>query len=268
MTELGGIHPIVYAFFDRFGALDREAMRAQTEACVGFGAHGMAALGLATEVTKLTPAERRLVAQWLAEDVAGRVPFAITVNGATPIEQIEYVRGAEDLGAAWVILQPPAGKTPNEGELIRFFSTVMKATELPCAIQNAPQFLGVGLSDEGLNRLRREAPNFTLLKGEGSALAIGETIAATEGALANFNGRGGLELPDNFRAGCAGLIPAPECADVQVRIWEAMAAGEDAKAEAAIRDALKHVNQKLAFDARDKWKAKTRESRNTEREII
>ena len=113
MTEQHrGIWPILYAFFDSFGALDRGAMRAQTEACVGFGAHGMAALGLATEVSKLSPAERRLVMTWLAEDLGGRLPFAITVFGATQTEQIEQVRAATDLGASWVILQPTLSTAP------------------------------------------------------------------------------------------------------------------------------------------------------------
>ncbi|MEL6794417.1 MAG: dihydrodipicolinate synthase family protein, partial [Pseudomonadota bacterium] len=116
-------------------------------------------------------------------------------------------------------------------ELLRFFTSVVKVSEIPLGLQNAPQYLGAGLSDESLARLAREFDQFRYLKGEGSALAVGETIAATKGALAVFNGRGGLELPDNHRAGCAGLIPAPECADVQVKIWEAMDRGEETEAE-------------------------------------
>jgi 4-hydroxy-tetrahydrodipicolinate synthase len=231
-----GIYPILYAFFDRRGRLDREAMRRQVEACVGMGAHGVAALGLATEVSKLLAEERHQVMAWLAEDTASRLPFAITVFGNTPAEQIPYVKAAETLGAAWVILQPPQGDPAKDGAwdeqgLIHFFGEVMEASPLPFAIQNAPQYLKIGLSDDGLHTLCRNHPNFTLLKGEGSALQIADTVKATDGALAVFNGRGGLELPDNFRAGCAGLIPAPECADVQVRIYELMQAGEDEEAE-------------------------------------
>jgi len=53
-----------------------------------------------------------------------------------------------------------------------------------------------------------------------------------------FNGRGGLELPDCLRAGCAGLIPAPECFDVQVRILEAVRRGEEDEAERLYREIL------------------------------
>jgi 4-hydroxy-tetrahydrodipicolinate synthase len=168
---------------------------------------------------------------WLAEDVAGRLPIAITVFGATPAEQIGYVRAAAELGAAWVILQPPQVNPVGETDLIRFFGEVMDASPIPVAIQNAPQYLGAGLSDDGLRTLCRNHANFTLLKGEGSALQIAETIQAVDGALAVFNGRGGLELTDNLRAGCKGMIPAPECADVQVRIYERMRAADEAEAE-------------------------------------
>lgn len=231
MSDFHGIYPILYAFFDRHGRLDRDAMRRQTEACVQMGAHGVAALGLATEVSKLSVEERHDVMAWLAEDVAGRVPFAITVFGKTPAEQISYVKAAETLGAAWVILQPPQGDPIDEPALIRFFGEVMDASNLPFAIQNAPQYLNVGLSDEGLHTLCRNHENFTLLKGEGSALQIRDTIEAVDGVLDVFNGRGGLELTDNFRVGCKGLIPAPECADVQVRVYQHMQAGEEAEAE-------------------------------------
>ncbi len=238
MSDFKGIYPILYAFFDRHGRLDRDAMRRQVEACIAMGAHGVAALGLATEVSKLTAEERHDVMTWLAEDVAGRVPFAITVFGSTPAEQIAYVKAAEALGAAWVILQPPQGAAIDEPGLIRFFGEVMAASSLPFAIQNAPQYLNVGLSDEGLHALCRNHGNFTLLKGEGSALQIRDTILAVDGALGVFNGRGGLELTDNLRAGCAGMIPAPECADVQVRIFEHMQAGEDAEAERLYAEVL------------------------------
>jgi dihydrodipicolinate synthase/N-acetylneuraminate lyase len=209
-----GIYPILYAFFDREGRLDREAMRRQALACVEGGAHGIAALGLATEVSKLSPAERRQVMEWLAEDVAGRLPVAITVYGETPDVQIEFVRAAAAAGTSWVILQPPPTRPFSESALVRFFGRVADASPIPVAIQNAPQYIGVGLGDAGLMELRRNHANFVLLKGESSALEIARTIERLDGEVAVFNGRGGLELPDCLRAGCAGLIPAPDSFDV------------------------------------------------------
>ena len=230
-----GVYPMLYAFFDAHGQLDRAAMRMQVEYCVASGAHGIAALGLGTEVSKLAPEERRQVVAWVAEDLAGRLPLAITVFGATPEEQIAFVHTAAEHSADWVILQPPQAGTPiNEEQLVDFFGAVADAAPVPVAIQNAPQYIGAGLSGAGLDRLSRDHPNVRLLKAEGSALDTRALIELTEGRLAVFQGRGGMEFTDVIRAGCVGMIPSVESCHVQSRIFELMQTGraeDEAQAE-------------------------------------
>jgi dihydrodipicolinate synthase/N-acetylneuraminate lyase len=240
-----GVYPMLYAFFDRAGRLDRGAMRAQVDYCVASRAHGVAALGLGTEVSKLSPPERRQAMQWAAEDLRGRLPLAITVFGATPDEQIAFVQAAAARGANWVILQPPqptagqAGAPLSEDQLVDFFGAVADASPLPVAIQNAPQYIGVGLSSAGIDRLCREHPNVRLLKAEGSAVETASLIELTEGQIAVFQGRGGLEFVDVMRAGCVGLIPSVESCHVQARMFELMQSGraaDEAEAERLYRE--------------------------------
>jgi 4-hydroxy-tetrahydrodipicolinate synthase len=230
-----GVYPMLYAFFGADGRLDRGAMRAQVEYCVANGAHGLAALGLGTEVSKLAPEERRQLVAWVAEDLAGRLPLAITVFGATPDEQIAFIRTAAERGADWVILQPPPVKEPiTEDQLIAFFGAVADASPVPVAIQNAPQYIGLGLSGAGLDRLSHKHPNVRLLKAEGSALDTRAVIELTEGRMAVFQGRGGMEFTDVIRAGCVGMIPSVESCHVQARIFELMQTGraeDEAEAE-------------------------------------
>ena len=150
-------------------------------------------------------------------------------------------RAAERLGAGWVILQPPPVAGLPEIEYVRFLGAVADRVSLPVAVQNAPGYLGVSLSNAGLRELSRQHPNVCLLKGEGPAVVIRRLIEETQGAFRVLNGRGGLELPDNLRAGCVGLIPAPECFDVQVRIFELMQSGQpadEAEAERLYRGIL------------------------------
>jgi len=238
LTTPAGIWPILYAFFGPDGQLDRAAMRRQTNFIVAGGAHGLAVMGLATEVAKLTPAERRAVVEWAAEDLAGRLPLAVTVFGATPAEQHQAVAHAAACGAAWVILQPPRQPGISEDDLLRFFGAVIERSPIPAGIQNAPDLIGIGLSPGGIAELARRHANFRVVKGEGPATLIARVVEETHGNLAVFNGRGGLELPDNLRAGCAGLIPAPDCFEAQVKIYAAMQAGDAATAEALYRDIL------------------------------
>lgn len=233
-----GIHAIVYALFDAEERLDRAAMRRQVQACLASGVHGMAALGLATEVAKLTEAERRTVMDWVAEDTAGRVPLAFTIFGSSVAEQIAQVRHAERSGADWVILQPPAAGAFGAAEYIRFFGRVAEATTLPVAIQNAPAFFGRGLTADEIRELVLQHPNIQLIKGEGPVVDIAGLIERTEGRVPVFNGRGGLELVDNLRAGCRGMILAPDCIDHAVRSYEAFRRGDEEAAERAYQAML------------------------------
>ena len=75
-----GIYPMLYAFFDHAGELDRDAMRRQVEACIAAGSHGLAVGGLATECNKLSTAEKRRLGEWVLADAAGRVPVSVTIT--------------------------------------------------------------------------------------------------------------------------------------------------------------------------------------------
>lgn len=227
-----------YAFFDRTGRLDRHAMRRQVEAAIAGGAHGVAVLGLATEVGKLTPEERARLVEWVASDLAGRRPLAVTVAPGGVDEQVAFARFARSAGADWVILQPPPQRGVPEADFVDHFSKVMAAVDIPVAIQNAPEYIGVGLTPGSVARLAARHPNFTVLKGEGPVVSVQPFVAATRGAVAVFNGRNGQELPDNLRAGCAGMIPATDTFDRQVRVFEAMEAGDETGAEAIYREVL------------------------------
>lgn len=233
-----GIHSIVFALFDAHERLDRAAMRKQVQISLDLDVQGMAALGLATEVSKLSFNERCSVMEWMAEDVAGRKPLAFTIFGSSVAEQAALVKVAEQNGADWVILQPPMVGSFGAAEYINFFGRIAETTSLPVAIQNAPAYMGRGLSAEDIRELTRRYPNISLIKGEGTVVEIERLIAVTEGHLPILNGRGGLELIDNFRAGCAGMILAPDTIDYALRAYNRYKAGDEAGADAAYREVL------------------------------
>ncbi len=237
-----GIWPVLYAYFDEHNRLDRNAMRIQVERTIAAGAPGIVILGLATEVQRLSRAEREQIVNWAREDIASRVPLAVTVTGDTANEQIEFGNWAVAHGAQWLILQPPSTRTEPERFYFDFFAAVMKGLTgaAGAGIQNAPEYLGVGLSPQALAELAQQCPNFRWLKGEGAATVLHATIDCLRAAgstMPVFNGRGGQELLDNLRAGCAGMIVAPDSFDHQVLIYQAFAS-DPAKAQRQYEDVL------------------------------
>jgi len=232
-----GTYPMLYAFFDEQGRLRRDAITRQISASIACRAAGIAVLGLGTEVTKLSRAERHSLVEWVIEDVGGRVPVAVTVADGNVGDMIDSGRAACQAGAAWVILQPPRPPIA-ETELMRFFGAIADAIDCPIGIQNAPEFLGVGLSDANLIAVNRNHPNISLVKAESSALAVRRLIEALDGRMMVFNGRAGLELTDNYRAGVDGMIPGTETIDRQIAIEDAMRAGDEETAEQLYREIL------------------------------
>lgn len=238
MAGFSGIYPMLYALYGADGKLDREAFRTQVQACLRSGVHGLAVGGLATECNKLTTDERRRLMEWTLEDAGGAVPVSVTVTENTQAGQIEMSKAAADSGAKWVVLQPPPVKQASEEELIKFFGGVGDACPIPVGIQNAPEYIGIGLSNAGLIELNRRHPNVSILKAEGAALYIGRLAEDSGGAFTLFNGRNGIELIDNLRAGCEGTIPGVECCDVESRIFELWKAGKTDEAEALFKEVL------------------------------
>ena len=229
MTAVG-TYPMLYAFFDDQGRLRADAVAPQVSAAVAAGAEGVAVLGLGTEAQKLGRDERRALLDATVAAAAGRLPVAVTIPDGNLPDAVEAARAAAGAGAAWLILQPP--RPPASGaDLVAWFGAVADAAGVPVAIQNAPEFLGIGLTPAEIARLHDAHPNVVAVKAECSALALGELRDAVGDGLRLLNGRAGLELTDNYRAGADGMIPGIETVDLQVAVARAMREGDEARAE-------------------------------------
>lgn len=239
-SAIKGIYPMLYAFFGADGAVRRDGFTRQIDSAVAVGAAGVAVLGLATEVNKLSRAEQRQIVEWVAQDLRGRLPLAVTVADGNVADMIDSARFAVAAGADWVILQPP--RPPISGaQLVEYFGAVAAAVDCPVAIQNAPEFLGVGLTASELLVLNAAHPNVCVVKAESSAVGVASLIEKVGDKMAVFNGRAGLELTDNYRAGVVGMIPGIDTIDLQVAVERAMLAGDEAEAEALYRRLLPAV---------------------------
>ena len=232
-SRFSGIYPMLYALFDKKGRLDREGMRGQVKAMLRANVHGLAILGLASEGNKLSSAERQTFMEWVAEDCGGAVPLAVTVAEPNIEAQIDFARAAAGCGASWIILQAPPVRGIGELDLLRFFAAVAEKSDLPVGIQNAPEYLGSGLSNSGLKALVKRQPNVTIIKLETSAIGVSRLIEDTDGAVDVFSGRAGIDLIECLRAGAAGAIPGAETADVLAKIFNHFRSGHPRDMERA-----------------------------------
>ena len=232
-----GIYPMLYAFFDDRGVLRQDPFRLQVDVALGTQAAGVAILGLGTEVSKLTFDERIDVLEVVAKRIDGRKPLLATVYGDTITEQIEFSKQAIQSGTSALMLQPPSQKM-DDAKLVDFFSEIISAVDCPVGIQNAPEFLGFGLSNESLIALANDHENFTIAKLECNAVNLQFVASDLGDSVMLFNGRCGLELPDNLRAGACGLIPAIDTVDKTSEIFAEFTTGNEEWADKLYADLL------------------------------
>lgn len=241
MADYGGIHCVLYALFDESGNLDRGAMRAQVERVLAAGVDGITVLGLATEVQKLSELEQRQIIEWAATDVANEVPLSVTISGNSVTTQRDIVQFSLDHGADWLILQPPLAGTYGAAIYLDFFAAVADGFDSTFSIQNAPQYLGRGISADDVAHLIARNPGFSVIKSETSAVDLAELVGRVGNKMTVLNGRGGLEMIDCLRAGAQGFVLAPDVVDHSKQIFSLWQSGEINAAEGAYKQLLPSI---------------------------
>ena len=163
--------------------------------------------------------------------------FILGDDPRSPGEQKIFSATAIEHGATALILQPPADKLEDD-HLSQFFSEVISSVDCPPGIQNAPDFIGFGLSNASLIALANSHDNFTIAKLECSAVALEPVATELKDKVMVFNGRCGLELTDNLRAGATGMIPALETVDKTTDIFSAFLSGDEEHADKLYKEVL------------------------------
>lgn len=112
-------------------------------------------------------------------------------------------------------------KNTSERDCFDFFNRLIPyTTGTIVGVQNAKEYLGVGLSSKNILKLYKKYKNFRAIKEESSSIFIQEEIRKYPKKLIVFNGRGGQEVVDNFLIGCKGIIPALDHADKFIEIYD------------------------------------------------
>lgn len=233
-----GVYPMIYAYFDKNGEIFDEPIRASVNCMINHNIQGLAVLGLASEVNKLSYKNKLKLLECVCDTNQKRVPVSVTISENSVSGQINFIKTAKDFGADWFILQPPPVPDASEEQLVDFFSAVIDKVDSPVGIQNAPQYLGFGLSNASIKKLSKRHSNFKLIKTEFGSCDVKKLFDETEGEIDIFNGVGGCELPDVLRAGAAGVIPGSESFDLLLQAYNNMRINEEQEAERLYREIL------------------------------
>ena len=213
---------MTYCFFNKNNTIDLHAMHDQISLIKKIRSNGIACLGLATEVNKLDFVEKKKIIELVAKISNGSLPLVVTIAGKNITEYKKLIELAHFYDASWIVFQPMLKKKITDKDCFEFFNKIIRLVNKKTlvGVQNAKEYIGVGLESPKIIKLYNNFTNFRAIKGEASAIQIQREINQYPKNLKVFNGRGGLEIVDNFLAGCSGIIPSLEGADVFLKIYK------------------------------------------------
>jgi dihydrodipicolinate synthase/N-acetylneuraminate lyase len=209
-----------------FAALDREI-----DWLFESGADGIA-MAMVSEVLRLSTNERRALAEAACASTRGRGLVVISVGAESGKLAEEFARHAEGCGADALMAIPPVTTALDEGELLAYFTRILRAVKLPLIVQDASGYVGRPMPLSLYSRLLDEYGQRVYFKPE--ATPIGPRLSAlrdaTSGQARVFEGTGGMALVDSFRRGVVGTIPGADLVKGIVALWQALDAGNEERA--------------------------------------
>ncbi|HEY3081205.1 MAG TPA: dihydrodipicolinate synthase family protein [Chloroflexota bacterium] len=228
-TRLTGILPIVYTPFDAEGTVDLEDLERLVDYLIEAGAHGLAAVGGASECHKLALEERRDLAEATARFAAGRLPVVVGTSTVNTPDAVTLSRHAESIGARAVFLTPPLYGPVAPGALRHHYGAVARAVSIPVMVQDAQ----VSVSPAQIVRLAEEFPNVCYAKEE-APLESGHRVSELKQLRPELNVlSGGSYLLDDLARGAQGAIPGSIGVADLARAYDRSVAGDHAGARAA-----------------------------------
>ncbi|HEY2044292.1 MAG TPA: dihydrodipicolinate synthase family protein [Jatrophihabitans sp.] len=140
MSDPAGTWFVLPTAFDEHGELDLSSQQSLVEAAIDWGVDGLTVMGVMSEVSSLSDAERDAALSAIFAAAGGRIPVAVGCSAASPQLVRQHITAAAELGAAAAMVSAPA-LLRNVDLLPRFYAAV--AGTLPIVVQDEPAATGV-----------------------------------------------------------------------------------------------------------------------------
>lgn len=161
-----GVFVIACTPFAEDGSLDGESIGRMVDFYYEKGADGLTILGMMGEAPKLTQAESIEVTKLTLKRSEGK-PVVVGVSAPGLAAIGELTKAAMDLGAAGVMVAPPAALRTDE-QIVAYYRNVVETVgaDVPVVLQDFPLSTGVQISAKTLGVIFEAHPSIVMLKHE------------------------------------------------------------------------------------------------------
>lgn len=224
-----GVYSVLPTPFRGDASLDLDSLRRVIELYIAAGVNGITALGVTSEVAKLTECERDDVLNWVVAQVKGRVPVIVGTTTDGLFTCIEFSRKAQSNGATAVMVSPPRMATLNSDAVYAHYAELASAVDIEIVVQDYPPVSGLTMEPALLARIACEIPRARTIKLEDppTPLKTARILEAYQGdEISILGGLGGVYLFEELLAGVAGVMTGFAYPEMLVEVVELFQAGD------------------------------------------
>ena len=204
-----GVYSVLPTPFNPDDSIDTIGLKKIIDLFLKAGVRGFTALGVTSEVARLSERERAIILETVIGHVAGRVPVVIGTTAEGFKTCIDLTRAAQQAGASAVMISPPRMPKLNSDAVVSHFRAVAEAVQIPIVIQDYPPISGFAMEANLLVRIAREISSAACIKLEDAPTPTKVTrIRAEAGAhpVKIMGGLGGVYLLEELIAGADGAM--------------------------------------------------------------
>jgi 4-hydroxy-tetrahydrodipicolinate synthase len=196
--QLHGVVPIINTPFDQNLEIDIPSLERLLERGIAEGIAGCIVPAVASEVSKLSPEERRLLVETVVAISGKRIQVIAGASSEDLEESRELARHALRIGCSGVLCRVPSRLESNDEGILQFF-TELAGTGVEMLMIQDLSWNGYGMKLDLILRMFETIPAFRCLKIETVPAGIKYTqvLQATDGTL---NVSAGWALPQMIEA--------------------------------------------------------------------
>ncbi|GGJ80857.1 dihydrodipicolinate synthase family protein [Pseudomonas matsuisoli] len=232
LNNAKGVYIVAQTPFDERGNVDLDSIDTLVDFYRGHGANGFTVLGVSGEAGKLSAEEARQVAERYIK-CAGDLPVVIGVSNPSLAQLSAFSREAMDLGAAGVMIAPPAGLQTDE-DLLGYFGEVFRRIEgTPTVLQDFPFASKVAMSVPLIHQLIERHQEIQLIKEE-DLPCLNKISRLREGngrRVAILTGNNAMYLPLELQRGADGPMAGFSYPEMLTQVYGLHQAGKFEEAD-------------------------------------
>ena len=203
---LSGVGAALVTPFTPEGRIDYPALERMVDYVIDGGVDYIVALGTTAETPTLYIQERAVIARYVIERAAGRVPIVLGVGGNSTSEVLDQLREFDLRGAQAILSVTPYYNKPSQEGLYQHFKVVSEHSPLPIILSNIAGRTGVNMTAETTLRITRDFDNVIGIKeASGDIDQIQEVIDKRPEGFLVLSGDDGIAI-DVIRRGGDGVI--------------------------------------------------------------